>query len=86
MCHSSRKTSWSHLSQVVKRSVTDPVLGIVRELCWWFLDFLFIYFWLHWVSVAACGLSSAVASRSCSLVEVHGLLIMVASIAVDHRS
>ena len=36
--------------------------------------------------VAAHGLSLAVASRSYSLVEVHRLLISVASIAEDHGS
>ena len=50
------------------------------------LEFLFIYLRLHWVFVAAYGLSLAVASRSYSLVEVHRLLIVVASIAMDHGS
>ena len=40
-----------------------------------FLKFLFIYFWLHWVFVAAGGLS---------LVAASGLLIVVASLAAQH--
>ena len=36
---------------------------------------LFIYFWLCWVFVAACGLSLVVASRGYSLVVVSRLLI-----------
>ena len=36
---------------------------------------LFIYFWLCWVFVAACGLS---------LVVVRGLLIEVTSLVVEH--
>ena len=44
-----------------------------------------IYYWLCWVFVAACGLSPVAASGDCSLVAVQGLLIAVASIAVEHR-
>ena len=36
---------------------------------------VFFSFWLHWVFVAACGLS---------LVVVRGLLIAVASLVVEH--
>ena len=42
----------------------------------------FIYFWLHWVSVAAHGLSLVAASGSCSLVAVLRLLIAVVSFVV----
>ena len=45
----------------------------------------FIDFGLHRVFIAACGLSLAVSSRSCALVEVHGLLIGVASHVEGHR-
>ena len=41
--------------------------------------YLFIYFWLCWVFVAAPGLSLVVVSRGYSLVEMHRLLIVVAS-------
>ena len=45
-----------------------------------FKKYLFIYFWLYWVIVAA----------SCSelallFVVMHGLLIVVASCAAEHR-
>ena len=33
------------------------------------LKYLFIYFWLHWVFIAACGLSLVVASRAYSLLQ-----------------
>jgi len=49
--------------------------------------FLFIYFWLCWgreVFVAARRLSLAAASRGSSLVAVHRLLTVVASVAVEH--
>ena len=42
-----------------------------------------IYFWLHWVSVAACRLSSC-GEQGLLLVAVRGLLIVVASIVVEH--
>ena len=45
------------------------------------LIILFIYFWLCWVFVAARGLSLAVAS---GFIAVHGLLIAVASLVVEH--
>ena len=44
---------------------------------------MYIYFWLHWVFIAACRLSLVVESRVSSLV-MHWLLIAVASL-VDHR-
>ena len=44
-----------------------------------FLKIIFVYFWLCWVSLAACGLSLAVASGGYSLV-VCGLLIGVTSL------
>ena len=42
--------------------------------------YLFIYFWLCWVFVAAPGLSLVVVSRGYSLDLVCGLLIVVASL------
>ena len=62
----------------------------ISEVClYWFLfytpnaflkliyhHYLFIYFWLHWVFIAACRLSLVVASRGCSLAAVHGLLLL----------
>ena len=41
-------------------------------------------FWLHWVCVAVCGLSLVVASRGYSLDVVHGLLIAVAPLVLEH--
>ena len=46
--------------------------------------YLFIYFWLRWVFVAAGGLSLAVASGGLLFVAVHGLLIVVASLVAEH--
>jgi len=48
-----------------------------------FLKFLFIYFWLCRIFIAAHGLSLIVASGGCSPVAVLGLLIAVASL-VEH--
>ena len=42
----------------------------------------FIYFWLHWVFAAACGLSLVVASGD---YVVHGLLIAAAFLVAEHR-
>ena len=44
--------------------------------------YLFIYFWLLWVFIAARGLLLVAASRGYSV--VHGLLITVASLVAEH--
>ena len=45
---------------------------------------LFIYFSLHWVLIAARGLSLVVVSKRYALVLVLGLLFAVASVVVEH--
>ena len=50
-----------------------------------FLKCLFIYCWLHWVSFAVPGLPLIAASRGSSLVVVCRLLIVVASLIVEHE-
>ena len=45
--------------------------------------YLFIYFWLCWVLVAACRLSLVVASGGYSLVAVFGPLSAVASLVIE---
>ena len=45
---------------------------------------LFIYFWLRWVFVAACGLSLLAASGGLLFVAVHWPLIEVASLVAEH--
>ena len=43
------------------------------KIHYWF--FFTLYFWLCWVSVAACRLYLAVAGGGCSLVAMHRLLL-----------
>ena len=50
----------------------------------WFFKELINLFCLHWVFVAALGLSLVAACGACSLVVVHGLLISVASLVAEH--
>ena len=50
-----------------------------------FFIFYFLFFWLHWVFVAARGLSLVAVSWGLLFVAVHGLLIAVASLVVEHR-
>ena len=45
---------------------------------------LFIYFWLHWLFLAARGLFLVVASGAYSLFVVCSLLTVVASPVVEH--
>ena len=49
-----------------------------------FLINLFIYFWLHWVFIAAHRLFSSCVERGLLFVAVRGLLIAVASLVVEH--
>jgi len=44
-----------------------------------------LYFWLCWVFIIAQGLSLVAATGGYSLVVVHGLLIAVASLVLEHR-
>ena len=46
---------------------------------------MFTYFWLRWVLVAAHRLPLVVVNGGYSLVAVSGLLIAVASLAMEHR-
>ena len=46
--------------------------------------YLFIYFWLHWVFVAAHRLSLVVASGGYSFIAVRRLLVVVASLFEEH--
>ena len=46
--------------------------------------YLFIYFWLCWVFVAARGLFSSCGERGLLFVVVRGLLIAVASLVAEH--
>ena len=49
-----------------------------------FFFLIYFYFWLRWVFVAAHSLSLVVASRGLLFVAVHGLIIAVASLIVEH--
>ena len=44
----------------------------------------FIYFWLHLVFIAACGLFSSCGERGLLFVAVRRLLIVVASLVAEH--
>ena len=46
--------------------------------------YLFIYFWLRWVFVAARGLSSSCGEWVLLFIVVRKLLIAVASLVVEH--
>ena len=52
------------------------------------LFYIFIYFWLHWVFIAACGLSLVVASRGYSLLQCAGFslwwLLLLQSMGSRH--
>ena len=61
------------LPGVQKKKNTDLLL----------LTYLFIYLWLHWVFVAACGLFSSCSERGLLFVAVCELLIAVASLVAE---
>ena len=49
-----------------------------------FLNLFIFYFWLHFVFIAACGLSHC-GERGLLFVVVHELLIALASLVAEHR-
>ena len=56
----------------------------ILKFYFYFYFFKFIYFWLHWVFIAACGLSLVVASGGCSSLRcasfsLRGLLLLQSS-------
>ena len=56
--------------------------GLVVRI-FFFLIYLFIYFWLRWVFVAACRLFSSCGEWGLLFIVVHGLLIEVASLVAE---
>ena len=52
-------------------------------LCFFKFIYLFIYFWLRWVFIAACTLSLSCGKRGLLFVEVHGFLTGVASLVAE---
>ena len=49
------------------------------------VSIVFIHLWLYWVLVAVWGLSLVVESRGFSLITVHRLLILMASLVAESR-
>ena len=55
------------------------ISGVFFCLSFFFNKFIcFIYFWLHWVFLAMCGLFSSCREQGLLFVAVHRLLIVVA--------
>ena len=61
------------------------IWNLKSEYCFSKINFLFVYFWLYWLFVVARRLSLVVANGGYSLVAVNGLLLGMASLAVEHR-
>ena len=59
-------------------------VSVIISFFFFFFFYLFI-FWLHWVFLAARGLFSSCGESGLLLVAACGLLIAVASLAVEHR-
>lgn len=61
-------------------------LRIIFNNDWNFNFYLFAYFWLGWVFIAACELSLVAESVGYSLIPVHALLVVVTSLVLEHSS
>ena len=61
-----------------------PLFALFYFLFFYKFIYLFICFWLHWVFVAVHGLFSSCGERGLLFIAVHGLLIPVASLVVEH--
>ena len=57
-------------------------ISVIKKNCVFIC--LLSHFWLHWLFLAACGLSLVVESRGFSLVAVCRLFKAVASLVVEH--
>ena len=68
-----------------KKSALDSKIGGWEIFAGLLFLKLLIYFWLFWVFVAACRLSLVVVSGGYALIVERGLLVMVGSLAVEHR-
>ena len=62
------------LSSLTRDRTCAPCTGSTESCFFFFLNkfILFVYFWLHWVFVAACGLSVVAASGGYSLLQCAG--------------
>ena len=49
-----------------------------------YLSIYHIYFWWHWVFIAASGLSLVVVSRAYSVVVAHVILTVMGSLLAEH--
>ena len=63
---------------------TTNLISFSISFVFCFFKINFFIFWLCWVFVAARGLSLVLVSGELLFVEVHGLLIAVASLVAEH--
>ena len=70
-----------------KAALVESVLWSLHPLIFFFKALLKIVFilLLHWVFIAACGLSPVAVSQGSSLVEVCRLLTVAAALVAEHR-
>ena len=73
----------SSQQSILSNFLTLPI-WYIKIVSHWCCCFFKIDFWLHWVFVAACGLSLVVASGGLVFVAVLWLLIAVVSLVVEH--
>ena len=83
----SRMTSFQMMKAHQKHVFTQCIKTITFFWTWhcYIYFFQFIYFWLLWLFVAACELSLDAGSGGHYPVVMHGLLILVTSVVVEHR-
>ena len=74
--HLVQKSLKSQVSFQLQQQSPLPGLSFFKKVC--------IYFQLHWVFIAVCGLSLVAVSEGYFLVAVRGLLIAMTSLAVEH--
>ncbi len=65
-------------------SISFLIFFLLPATCFYKFIYLFIYFWLCWVLVAARGLSFSCGERGLLFIAVRGLLIAVASLVAEH--
>ena len=59
--------------------------GLLEQFLFLRINFIYLFiFWLRWVFAAARGLFSSCAEQGLLFIVVHRLLIVVASLVVEH--
>ena len=82
--HSGTERGAERERENMSKPLCQPSLGSERFILFLNIFIYLLYFWLRWVLVAVSGLFSSCGERGLLFVAVRRLLIVVASLVVEH--